>query len=84
MYYRVAFYQSAIQWHPPPAWQWKSTVLSSLSALLQFLWLYRALPQDRLRVFSSSSQEGLEEQRCRRTRDWDPLRSRQPTFSTID
>ena len=47
MYYRVALYQRAIQVHPPPAWQWKSTVLSSLSALLQFLRLCRALPQDR-------------------------------------
>lgn len=57
MYYRVAF-----QVEPGDAWQWKSTVLSSLSTLFQFLRLYRALPQDRLRVFSSASREGLEEQ----------------------
>ncbi|MGZ3642913.1 MAG: hypothetical protein ACXVCM_03590 [Ktedonobacteraceae bacterium] len=57
MYYRVA-----IQVEPSPLWQWKSTVLSSLDALFQFLRLYRALPQDHLRVFSSSSQEGLKEQ----------------------
>jgi hypothetical protein len=62
MYYRVALYHSAIQVHPPPSWQWKSTVLSSLSALFQFLRLHRALPQDRLRVFSSSSSEDLDEQ----------------------
>jgi hypothetical protein len=43
MYYRVAFYQSAIQVNPSPTWQWKSTVLSSLDALFQFLRLYRAL-----------------------------------------
>jgi hypothetical protein len=65
MYYRVAWYQSAIQVNPPPAWQWKSTVLSELAALLQFLRLHRALPQDRLRVFSSSSSEGLDEQLVR-------------------
>jgi hypothetical protein len=57
MYYRVA-----IQVEPAPGWQWKSTVLSSLDTLFQFLRLYRALPQDHLRVFSSSSQEGLKEQ----------------------
>jgi hypothetical protein len=57
MYYRVA-----IQVEPSPLWQWKSTVLSSLNTLFQFLRLYRALPQDHLRVFSSSSQEGLKEQ----------------------
>ena len=65
MYYRVAWYQSAIQAHPSPAWQWKSTVLSELDALVQFLWLQRALPPDRLRVFSSSSSEDLDEQLTR-------------------
>ncbi len=54
MYYRVA-----IQVEQPPHWQWKSTLLSSLDALFQWLRLYRALPQDRLRVFSCSSKEGM-------------------------
>ncbi len=57
MYFRVA-----IQVEPSPLWQWKSTVLSSLDALFQFLRLYRALPQDRLRVFSCSSCEEMNEQ----------------------
>jgi len=57
MYYRVA-----IQVEPSPLWQWKSTVLSSLNALFQFLRLHRALPQDHVRMFSSFSQEGLKEQ----------------------
>jgi hypothetical protein len=57
MYYRVA-----IQVDPSPGWKWKSTVLSSLNTLFQFLRLYRSLPQDHMRVFSSSSQEGLKEQ----------------------
>ncbi len=57
MYYRVA-----IQLDHLPAWQWKSTVLSELSAVFQWLRLYRALPQDRLRVFSSSSREEMDEQ----------------------
>jgi hypothetical protein len=38
MYYRVS-----IEMNPSPTWQWKSTVLSSLDALFQFLRLYRAL-----------------------------------------
>ncbi len=45
-----------------PIWQWKSTVLSSLDTLFQFLRLFRTLPHDQLRVFSSSSHEGLAEQ----------------------
>src|SRR5215472_11292052 len=62
MYYRVAWYQRAIQGHPLPGWQWKSTVLSSLQTVFQFLRLYSALPQDRLRVFSSSLCEDLDGQ----------------------
>jgi hypothetical protein len=57
MYYRVA-----IRVDGTPTWQWKSTVLSSLNTLFQFLRLFRALPPERLRVFSSTSQEGLAEQ----------------------
>jgi hypothetical protein len=50
MYYRVAIRVDQV-----PHWQWKSTALSSLDALFQLLRLYRAVPQDHLRVFSSSS-----------------------------
>ncbi|HEX7734444.1 MAG TPA: hypothetical protein VF458_06270, partial [Ktedonobacteraceae bacterium] len=46
----------------PAPWQWKSTVLSSLESLFQVLRLYRAFPQERLRVFSSHASEGLQEQ----------------------
>ncbi len=50
MYYRVA-----IQGDSSPTWQWKSTTLSELSALFQFLRRSRALGHDLLRVFSSLS-----------------------------
>ncbi len=60
MYYRVA-----IQVHSSPTWQWKSTALSSLNILLQWLQFYRALPQDRLHIFSSPSREALNEQLLR-------------------
>jgi hypothetical protein len=62
MYYRVAIQRQAEQLDRPPSWQWHSTVLSSLQTLFQFLRLYRALPPDQLRVFSSCSRESLEEQ----------------------
>lgn len=55
-------YRVAIQVDPSSTWKWKSTVLSSLDALFQFLRLYRALLQDHLRVFSSLTREGLDEQ----------------------
>ena len=60
MYYRVA-----IQVDVSSPWQWKSTLLSSLDVVFQWLRLYRAVPQDRLRVFSSCSREGMNEQLVR-------------------
>ena len=57
MYYRVA-----TQVEQVPHWQWRSTILSELSALFQWLRLYRAVPQDHLRVFSSCSREEMNEQ----------------------
>ena len=60
MYYRVA-----IQVDASPTWKWKSTALSSLNILLQWLQYYRMLPRDRLRIFSSRSQEDLNEQLMR-------------------
>jgi len=60
MYYRVA-----IQIDASPTWQWKSTTLSSLDPVIQFLRRFRNLPQDHLRVFSSSSREEMSEQLVR-------------------
>jgi hypothetical protein len=57
MYYRVA-----IQMDAAPPWKWQSTALSGLSSLLQWLQVYRAFPHERLRIFSSSSREALNEQ----------------------
>jgi len=56
-YYRIAF-----QRNQEPIWQWKSTVLSELSAVFQWLRLHRALPHDLLRVFTCSSREELNKQ----------------------
>ncbi len=57
MYYRVA-----IRGDESSTWKWKSTTISSLNALLQFLRRFHDLPQDHLRVFSSNSREVLGEQ----------------------
>jgi hypothetical protein len=62
MYYRIAIQRERDQLDQPPTWQWKSSALSSLESLFQVLRLYSALPQEHLRVFSSLSREGLEEQ----------------------
>jgi hypothetical protein len=57
MYYRVA-----IQGDSSLLWQWKSSALSSLDVLFQWLRLYRALPHDCLRIFSCASREEMNEQ----------------------
>ena len=60
MYYRVA-----IQVKASPTWQWKSTALNSQSSLWRWLQFYRVFPRERLRIFSSPSQEELNEQLAR-------------------
>jgi hypothetical protein len=62
VYYRLAIQQGRDHLDRPAPWQWKSTALSSLQSLFQVLQLYGTLPQEQLRVFSSTSREGLEEQ----------------------
>jgi hypothetical protein len=57
MYYRVA-----IQVDVSPTWKWKSPALSSLTILFHWFQYYRALPQERLRIFSSSCEKELDEQ----------------------
>lgn len=60
MYYRVA-----IRHNTSPAWEWKSTTISSLTALFQFLRRYDKMAQDKLRVFSSPCLEEIDEQLAR-------------------
>jgi hypothetical protein len=57
IYYRIAW-----KTNQSSVWQWKSTELTSLAAVFHLLRIHRAIPQDHLRVFSSSSCEGLQEQ----------------------
>jgi hypothetical protein len=55
IYYRVALRGS--QW---TTWQWKSTVLTSLHAVLGLLNVYRCAPKEHIRVFLSSSPEQMD------------------------
>ena len=55
-------YRVAMRVESSTTWQWKSTALSSLNALFHLLRVYRPIPQDRLRVFTATSREGLSEQ----------------------
>jgi len=66
MYYRVAWKRKQ-----SPLWQWKSTKLTSLQALFGFLRMYSAIPQDQLRVFSSSSLEEMDEMLMHENKGWE-------------
>ncbi len=57
----MIYYRVAIKVDEGCTWKWRSTHLTSLDALFRFLRLYSALPQDRLRVFSSASRESMNE-----------------------
>lgn len=57
MYYRIA-----VRMDTSSTWKWKSTILASLGAVFGFLRLYRTVPRDYLRVFSSCTREAMGEQ----------------------
>lgn len=54
------FYRVAIQKDPSALWKWESRVIASREVLLRVLGMYRSMPRDHLRVFFSSSVEGLD------------------------
>src|SRR5437762_5992338 len=57
----MKYYRMAIQNRQAGKWIWKTTALTSLQAVLQLLRNSAALPQDRIRVFTASSKEELNE-----------------------
>jgi hypothetical protein len=60
MYYRLAGKKSETA-----LWSWKTTTLTSLPAVLQWLRIYRVVPHVQIRVFSSWAKEDLNEMfRC--------------------
>ena len=54
------FYRVAIQKDPSALWKWESRVIASQEVLLRVLGMYRSMPRHHLRVFFSSSVEGLD------------------------
>lgn len=56
MYYRIAMYNDS-----KALLQWKSSILTALDALFQFLRIHASLPQDSLRVFTAHNRDELNE-----------------------
>jgi hypothetical protein len=57
----MTYYRMALQERQSFTWTWKSTVLTSLDAVLRLLRIYSAIPQERIRVFTTSSKEDMDE-----------------------
>ncbi len=57
----MIYYRLALQGNQSPTWRWKSTVLTSLEAVLGLLKIYRSVPKERIRVFLSSTVEEMDE-----------------------
>ena len=53
----MIYYRVALRTNETAEWRWKSTVVTSLGAILGLIKLYSAVPKDRIRVFFSSSVE---------------------------
>lgn len=60
----MTYYRIALQNYQSTTWMWKTTVLTSLSAVFQLLKIYRSVPQNRIRVFTASTKEQLDEMLC--------------------
>jgi hypothetical protein len=57
----MTYYRLALQEHETSKWIWKSTVLTSLVAVLHLLRIYSPIPAERIRVFSSNCIEEMAE-----------------------
>jgi hypothetical protein len=57
----MIYYRLAWQKQQTALWTWKTTVLTSLHTVFQWLRIYGSCPQNHIRVFACASKEGLEE-----------------------
>ena len=57
----MTYYRLAVQERQTSQWAWKSTVLTSLVAVLHLLRIYSPIPAERIRVFSSACEEEMTE-----------------------
>lgn len=57
----MTYYRMALHDRQTATWIWKTTILTSLQAVLQLLKSYSAVPQDRIRMFTAASKEDLNE-----------------------
>ncbi len=57
----MIYYRVALQVNQSSQWKWRSNTLSSFNALMLFLKTYGFIPTENMRVFFTSSAEGMEE-----------------------
>lgn len=57
----MKYYRLALQDRQTAQWAWRTTALTSLQAVFHLLRIYSGLPQDRVRIFTTTSKEDLSE-----------------------
>ena len=57
----MIYYRVALRTSETTEWRWKSTVVTSIDAIMGLIKLYSSVPKDRIRVFFSSSVELMNE-----------------------
>lgn len=57
----MIYYRLAVQEYETPKWVWKSTIVTSLVAVLHLLRMYSPIPAERIRVFSATCKEEMAE-----------------------
>jgi hypothetical protein len=55
----MIYYRVALRTNETAEWRWKSTVVTSLEAIMGLIKLYSCVPKDRIRIFFSSSVEAM-------------------------
>src|SRR6185437_3370352 len=61
----MVYYRIALRTNESAEWRWKSTVVTSLEAIVGLIRLYRSVPRDRIRVFFSSGVELMDDMLAR-------------------
>ncbi|HLH62181.1 MAG TPA: hypothetical protein VKV20_10910 [Ktedonobacteraceae bacterium] len=61
----MIYYRVALRANETAHWQWKSTLLTSLESIMGLIKMLSSVPQERIRVFFSTSPEKLNEMLAR-------------------
>jgi hypothetical protein len=56
----MIYYRVALRGNQSATWRWKSSPLTTLDGVLEWLHLYRCVPREQIQVFLSTSPEQMD------------------------